>query len=209
MKWALGTGRCGTHSYAAQTGGLHEPKPAILRAGEAWADERLGRRGDAYDDTAAILRTRAVLGAPCVADLHQSWAIDIIREVDPEPSFVWLVRPPEELVRSMLGGNWWHPRNAAARHDETLWHPPGGWPEDAARLDKITLYWRGVNEAIMRARCDGTTEEWEVLTPDMLTKHVGAYPHAKPPLDAGDLGYIRLVTGDLWAEIQAGPLGAA
>jgi hypothetical protein len=137
MLWGLGTGRCGTKSLAADLGGLHEPEPWL------GAESVPAHYGDeaAYRVCRDVLQSRLALGAPAVVDLHQSWLIPLICQVDAQAEFVWVIRDPAGCVASLLASGAW----TTPSKWPTLWHPWEGWPEGVSRFDKALGYWAEVN----------------------------------------------------------------
>lgn len=167
MIWGVGTGRCGTHSLAADLGGLHEPAPWLGAAsvaaywGEAWALERCRD----------VIRRRLELGAPAIVDLHQSWLIPLICEVDVTAEFIWMLRDPAGCVASFLSAGAW----TSPGKWPTLWQPQGGWPEPVRRFDRAVAYWAEVNLIIWGALTSGG-RPWTMKRPADLRAHLGQGP---------------------------------
>lgn len=191
MQWGVGTGRCGTKSLAADLGGLHEPQPWLgPDAIEAYYGDR-----EALERCTGKLAGRLALGAPAVVDLKQSYLIPLICEIDPAAAFIWMVREPLALVRSMLAGGWWTEKN---RYGAWLWRPPEGWPEAATRFDKIVTYWCEVGRLIERdlAACGAP---WQRRLTSELSHHENKYPSSPGwQLTDAETARVAAVCGPLW-----------
>jgi hypothetical protein len=193
--WALGTGRCGTRSLAAQLGGVHEPRP--------WFSTEAIRAY--YGDAAARatvrekLLGRLALGVPVVSDLHHSYAIPLICEVDPHASFVWLVRHPMTCIASLLAGGAWTAQND---NSATLWRPADGWPAYWSRLIIGMHYWCSVNRAIW-VELDRCGHGWVIQETESLTAHENKYPASRAwtwrPEDAAA---IMDMCAQLWLRLR-------
>jgi len=165
--YGVGTGRCGTKSLAADLGGLHEPKPWL---GAQSVAAYYGDEG-AYRWCRARLEERLALGAPAIVDLHHSWLIPLICQVDASAEFIWVMRDPAGCVASFLAGNAWSKPTGWAN----LWHPYEGWPEAFSRFDKALGYWAEVN-LIIGAALAVCGRPWEQRRTSELTAHLNRYP---------------------------------
>ena len=168
MIWGIGTGRCGTHSLAADLGGLHEPRPWIGAAAvEAyWGDAT----ATAY--CREVLLLRLAQDIPAVVDLHLSLLIPLICALDAQATFVWMWREPVGCVGSFLAqGAWTTPGKWP-----TLWRPRYGWPESFSRFDRALAYWVMVNEMIAEDLARYAPGRWQRREPTDLRHHHGRGP---------------------------------
>lgn len=159
----MGTGRCGTKSLAADLGGLHEPEPWFGADATAayWGDEQ------AIKLCRARLEYRLELGAPAIVDLHHSYIMPLICDVDPDASFVWAIRQPVACIGSFLAGNAW---SGDPGNWPTLWQPRRGWWGGTTRLQKATTYWCAVNTIIWHELAKGE-RPWHALPTEALKAH--------------------------------------
>ena len=68
MIYAVGSGRCGTKSYADQMGGLHEPHREF---GSMAISYYLS--GEETPELAEKIKARAEMDVPCISDNKQSY----------------------------------------------------------------------------------------------------------------------------------------
>jgi hypothetical protein len=192
MIWGIGTGRCGTRSLAVELGGVHEPQPWFGPESVAayWGDHA------AQAACQQRLAARAALPVPVVSDLHQSWLIPLICEVDSQAHFIWMIRNPAEVVASFLAGNGWTAQN---QYGASLWRPQGGWPESLSRFGKALTYWLEVNRLIAHD-LQACGAPWERRLTSSLQAHENRYP-TSPDWRFTPQETARLVEacGGLWA----------
>jgi len=158
VKWILGCPRSGTKSAAQEYGGVHEPQPWI----DGMAQEYYRRLADleSWDSLEPALRgiieERRDLNVGCVSDQAHSYVIPLILQIDPDPSFVWLLRDPFSWIASILSANSW---------DGEFWKPfPTEGYEHPNRPDQIQCainFWLRTNQRIDKwlFRPEGTSTE--------------------------------------------------
>ena len=176
--------------------GLHEPRPWPRKSAKAYHGDP-----EAIADTADVLLQRLQFRAPAIVDLHHSWCVPLIMDIDPDASFAWAVRHPADYVASALGGNWWKPENEAGDHDNTIWHPAGGWPEGTSRIEKATRYWRAVNEMLM-IHYVAAARPWRCHRTTDLPQHLAAATHGNPPLTGPERAAVMAHCGGVWAAVD-------
>ena len=149
-------------------GGAHEPQPWF---GQQAIDAFYGEPS-ARAQCHRKLADRLALGLPAVVDLHHSYLIPMIAEIDAGAEFVWLLRDPRTCIASLLaGGAWTRMNNDSA----TLWRPRDGWPVGETRLGKAIAYWIAVNQIILRD-LQACGRPWEQRLTEQLTAHENRYP---------------------------------
>lgn len=140
MIWGIGAPRSGTMTLAYLRGGVHEPRPVVDQ--EVFEYTRNKIEGQ----LAIKLAARAKLETPIVVDCTQTFAIPMIKAVDPAAEWVVLIRNPVDCVRSLLArgtyllgtrGNDYRPR-------------PEKWPEDYDFIDKCAWYWKWTYKVVLR-----------------------------------------------------------
>jgi len=143
MIWGVGTGRCGTKSLAKHLKGEHEPKPWFTDRPRKWYDGTITVQG--IRDLENAMKARAKLDTPIIVDFKQSYIMDyIISFVDPDASFIWVIREPVACVSSMVAGKWYGETDG---NGENLLTPPDStWD----RFIKCIWYYNTVNEEIYR-----------------------------------------------------------
>ena len=141
MIWGVGTGRCGTTSYAEEIGGLHEP-------GHSTHLKHLAKgyypRGFYANEIKGHLREIMAMGRPAV-DNGYSFIIPLIMEVDPVAEIHWLIREPRICIESMWNYGFYGLRDGK---EEVMRVSPLSWPDHFTRLMKLTWYWISTNRKI-------------------------------------------------------------
>lgn len=154
VRWALGTGRCGTRSLAQQIGGIHEPQPWTRGRSVCWARNR-----EYEDELLTVLRSRSQLETPCVSCLQQSYLVPLIRAVDPNSSCVFLIRKPLTCVNA-LTRSWQHQRGINRI----------GWVAQEEDWQKAAGHYLAVNSMLL-ARMLERFDRWTVVATEDLTVH--------------------------------------
>lgn len=225
MIWGVGCHRSGTMSLAEDLGGVHEPQPrfeydpvSYQHWRESWqeAPPFVPDPGFIGDNIKGRLVGRLATGKPCV-DAAQSYIIPLIREVDPEAEFVWIVRNPFLVVGSLVhASGCWAPHDAS--DGRKMIYPKKGWPAGTTRIDKAIYYWRETNRIIWQELCEpgqlriGVRKGIKagfgfdlVVCPDELNAHTNAHRnHAGSPVRSfSDEVSSRIAEGcwDLWKEL--------
>ena len=149
MKWVVGTGRCGLHNYTALHGGFIQSnkdwKQLVIRRhhGEEWNRAHVEE----------VFKWRMGLDYPCIADCSQFMFIDVIREVDPEAEFVWLIRNREDCIKSFM---------RRIGEDDRI-HPKGWEFKTERKRELIEWYYDEVNliiaEKLMGAKYEKLSTE--------------------------------------------------
>ena len=142
--WGVGTGRCGTKSLAKDMGGLHEPSP---RLGDYACLTKFSE--SAYYYCSHVIRCRHLMEAPIIVDMHHSYLIDMIMDIDSEAQFIWLIREPLQCVTSLLSGG------AFTETDRwgvnKLSDPPRQDGDREGRIISCCNHWVNVNNLIMES----------------------------------------------------------
>ncbi len=197
MIWGIGTGRCGTKSLSKHLNGLHEPEPWPLHRAAYHA--RLISSQEDEQELRAILKKRIDLGAPAVVDLHQSFCLDVIEEIDPKAEFAFIARNPAACISSFLTGGGFTDRDVFGEYKA---QPIGGFHNES-RLQRVVFHWVYTNELIythlMRTR--RPFKCWR--TEDMGEIRENAYPpHLKTDFTKDEAAYIVDETCHLWATLR-------
>ena len=100
MIWVVGTGRCGMHNYTAIMRGF-------IQSRQDWKGLCLKRYHDGLTNDEELLvrrviETRKNLPHYCVTDCAQFIFIDLIRNIDSEAKFVWLVEDKKKVVDGFM-----------------------------------------------------------------------------------------------------------
>lgn len=143
MIWVVGTGRCGTGSYAKQVGGVHEPKPAIFRYVHDWI---MGEGEEEW--VLSTLMKHMVYGKPLVHNRY-SLVIPQIKKVDPKAEFVWLIRKPKECIESMASYGFFGERKDGVV-DDTRPVPKNDMFSSWSLIKKNAWYYRWLNALIKK-----------------------------------------------------------
>lgn|GEM_PF-5757258 len=192
MIWGVGTGRCGTRSLATLLRGRHEPG--------CWDSQPVAYQhaGEHQDWLRGKLQERLGLGVPAVVDLQHSYVVPLIEEIDPDATFIWMVREPVACISSLLSGGSW---TRGDGHGRRKLSPAAGWSDVVTRLDKAIWYWLNVNQLLDRVLARRPHELW--LTSELPgSVHLNRYPQYWKPTDQ-DTTRIESETGALWAELRA------
>mgnify|MGYP000994572130 CR=1 FL=1 len=150
MIWVIGTGRCGTKSYAKWKGGVHEPKPSIREDALEYY-----YKGKANDSLIDKLKDRMKYGL--CSDNNQSLVIPPIVKVDKKAHFVWLVRKHVDCIESFLR------RGGYNKYRETTKiTPKEGFLTEWGDLQKFTWYYWFLNGLIAQ-RLSETGASFEII----------------------------------------------
>lgn len=98
MKWVLGTGRCGMHTYTALYGGY-------INSAQEWKDQSIKKHhGEPYDESLVgkIIIKRMRLPYPFITDCAQFMFLDEIKYLDKNASFVWLIRNKKDVIEGFM-----------------------------------------------------------------------------------------------------------
>ena len=188
MIWGVGCIRSGTKSLAVSRGGLHEPVPHMQQvngagwlSGEDQPDEGLAKH-------AAWSRKR--LNTSLVVDAAQSFYIPIIRDVDPCPGFIWVIRDPVDCVPSLVHWEAWMDGHEWATRI----------PKDTPALEKAAHFWVYCNETIAaHARMAPHTEPWAVCKATDLKAHEHASDH--PSLSDAEQSRVMGWCDETWQDV--------
>ena len=167
MIFGVGTGRCGTKSLAVQLGGMHEPEPWLR---EEPARYKCDRDNYYRESLLEHLRTRSELPVPIVVDLKHSYVIDLICEVDPDATFVW-IRDPVDCISSFINGGAW---TRTDWHGSRNWRPFGGWPKEISREMRVVGYWIEVNKMIENSLLK-SERDYRLVKTESLTVRENVY----------------------------------
>lgn len=139
---------------AVQLQGLHEPEPHL------YIPFRLKYEGiwDAYYEKRIrrSLKIRASLDAPAISDCFQSLFIKEIISIDPNASFIWLVRNKSDCVRSMLQRKalpFWETEELASEYYDRI--------NDRIRKDLVGLKYEKVNVDDLEIHLNGANDPLE------------------------------------------------
>ena len=174
MQYVVGTGRCGTATIAQQLGGVHEPRPSIVK--EAF-DYYMGNR-QFIGELAKKLRIRAAMDTPVISDNRQSYVIPLIREIDPDAEFIVLIREPRACIASML-------HRGAYQRPKWYWdiyrpRPCTGFPANWTPVMKVGWLWRETYRVILADV--GTTRFRAIFTSELGDKVANA-SKSRPELE--------------------------
>lgn len=177
MIWGVGCYRSGTRSLAKTLGAEHEPEPRIggwTGMEEAWIGGRLKRHPEG------------------VVDAAQSNHIPLIRRLDPDAVFYWVLREPMGNIHSLLAGSLWTDRDE--REGDRL------CPYGRSRVERACRYWRRTNEAIDFYRDPGAAFH-KVFVTD-LDVHENRHTGEVKNLSVEDAREIMERCGPLWEELR-------
>lgn len=155
MIYAVGTGRCGTKSYADQTGGLHEPDKVF-----GYLCMLYDLTGQRFTQLINMIRVRKDLATPCISDWKQSFVIDLIREFDKDAKFVWLLRNPISTIKSYM---------RRGKYEDIV--RPGiavKFPDEWGDFEKFCWLWKATNLLIEDNLKDA---DFEVVRTRTLSTH--------------------------------------
>jgi len=134
MIWGIGTGRCGTKSYANQIGGVHEAKPRIYHTSYLYYKSGGGGEALLMDD----LREHMNIGKPLIHNRY-SFVIPVIKKIDFSPEFHWLIREPKSCIESMYRYGFYTDNDSRICQDDM---------KDWSRLRKLCWYYTETNRII-------------------------------------------------------------
>jgi hypothetical protein len=150
MIWVIGTGRCGTKSYAVWKGGVHEPRPSIRQEALQYYYKQ-----DKSEALMEKLKDRLKYGL--CSDNCQSLVIAPIVSIDKKAKFVWLIRNPNDCIHSFMRRGGWN------AYIETLKiEPKKGFHEHWGDLQKFTWYYWFLN-GIIAQRLSETGASFEIV----------------------------------------------
>lgn len=197
MKWGVGAGRCGTKSLALLLNGTHEPFPGFEDLMPAWLQKP---NKDLEAQIKHIIQARLTEGKPSV-DFAQTYLMDLIAEVDPDPWFVWVLRNPITNIESMLRLEWWTDLDANGRYKPA---PLGGWAEGTSRLEKAIWHWNFTNRTVMGHTYD---ESWFHPIEFYEAKELMINEHHDPRgiawcLSPDDMELVVDRTAKTWSQIR-------
>lgn len=153
MKWVVGTGRCGMHNYTA----LHD---GYINSSAEWKEQGLLRyHGKEWDRglVESVVKKRMVMPYGCVTDCSQFIFLDIIKKLDKNAKFVWLIADKQKCIEGFM---------SKVGEDKRI-HPEG-W--DFAYKNKrqlLSWYYDEVNN-IIKEHLYGTNHE--IVHSDNLEK---------------------------------------
>jgi hypothetical protein len=99
----VGSGRCGTRSFAEFFDTIHEPNPdPVVQTASSYS------HGWFTDEQAATLLSTC-RWPNVIVDYKQSELMPVTARMDPLPVYLWLVRNPADTVASMVAKGWYDP----------------------------------------------------------------------------------------------------
>jgi len=195
MIYVVGCLRSGTQSIASITKGAREPHPKIVEEALTFY------RGD-YTFLSRLkekLRTRKELDVPLISDHHQSYVIQIIKEVDPDAEFIVLLRRPHDVMKSLMARRWYRP--------DQWFHlrPRQGWSgQQWTQLLKVGWLWTETYRVILR-ELDGTP--FRLVATENLTEVCDATPNLPdfPHMNMEERDYWASKVTPLWTHLRTRP----
>lgn len=197
MIWGVGAGRCGTKSLALLLDGVHEVFPGFNTMIPEWIQNPTN---ELEDGICQVLRYRLHEGKPSV-DFAQTYVMDLITKVDPEPMFYWVMRNPVTNIESILRLEWWTQTDTWGLYKPA---PLGGWKKSDTRLDKAIWHWIFNNRQVMQKIWD---EDWhhpiQYYEAKELKVHEHKDPRGKPwALTPEEIEIIVDRTAKTWSQIR-------
>lgn len=195
--WGIGTGRCGTKSLSKILGGLHEPRPWPLQRA-AYHARCISTKED-ENILRDVLRERLAMDTPAVVDLHQSFCMDVIEEIDPTAEFAFIARNPALCVSSFLTVGGFTEQD---KFGEYKAQPRIGFAGET-RLERVIFHWVYTNTRIM-AHLRRTRRPFRCwLTEDMGETWENQYPaHLKTDFSKEEAALLMEECASTWNELR-------
>ena len=98
MIWVVGTGRCGMHHYTSHVNGY-------IQSAKDWKGLSVKRyHNEDWNEPYVrdVIRYRMNLPYSCVTDCAQFMFMDLIKEIDNDAHFIWLVRDKKSVVDGFM-----------------------------------------------------------------------------------------------------------
>lgn len=155
MKWVLGTGRCGLHSYTAWKGGTIESNDPIRELAVKKYQDGLTKEENKY--VLDFFRNRSNLNTPLITDCVQFMFMREILQVDPKAEFVWIVGEKAKVIEGFM---------SKVAEDKRI-HPKG-WDFNYNNKRKLLAwYYDEVNKIIEENLISLNKKFEKVLTKDI------------------------------------------
>lgn len=194
MIWGVGTGRCGTTTYAHLIGARHEPPPSIHMKQHIVYYYQLGAfRVSILDMLKGIHEHRRDN-----VDNGYSFVIPLIYEVDPMAEIHWLIREPKSCVNSMFRHGFFGLRKGKP---SIIRVKPHEWPEGYDRLMQICWYWKETNERILKDARDPKIILTESLPRETVLGE-NALDIPMPEWEDKHIEYLKSELEPLWRKIN-------
>ncbi|MDP2652067.1 MAG: hypothetical protein Q8O94_02935 [bacterium] len=181
-------------SYAETIGGLHEPWPHIIKEAASYYYSK--------EPSKALIqkiKQRMLITTPGIIDHRQSLVIPVIKTLDANAAFVWLIREPMSCINSFYSRGWYQTGDNTIFGQNRI-REKEGWSEKTL-FQKLCWHWVEVNTIIL----DELPKESEVkviFTNSLLIHMNKRTVKQMPAATTKDIDYYQQHALPLWKKIH-------